>query len=132
MEHLLLQNLVGSVLAGEHIYGDQDSRWLGLKPSAKSTVTIYMDRACIQSILHEDGTQETIRPSIPREEQTDLGIPTDQVLLIRVKGGVSYRGGVIDPLPGVPVPEGYWLESSPGSGIVLHVPTEEVEEVFGQ
>lgn len=25
MEHLLLQNLVGSVLAGEHIYGDQDS-----------------------------------------------------------------------------------------------------------
>ena len=33
MEHLLLQNLVGSVLAGEHIYGDQDSRWLGLKPS---------------------------------------------------------------------------------------------------
>ena len=126
MEHLLLQNLVGSVLAGEHIYGDQDSRWLGLKPSAKSTVTIYMDRACIQSILHEDGTQETIRPSIPREEQTDLGIPTDHVLLIRVKGGV------IDPLPGVPVPEGYWLESSPGSGIVLHVPTEEVEEVFGQ
>ena len=127
MEHLLLQNLVGSVLAGEHIYG-----WLGLKPSAKSTVTMYMDRACIQSILHEDGTQETIRPSIPREEQTDLGIPTDHVLLIRVKGGVSYRGGVIDPLPGVPVPEGYWLEPSPGSGIVLHVPTEEVEEVFGQ
>ena len=126
MEHLLLQNLVGSVLAGEHIYGDQDSRWLGLKPSAKSTVTMYMDRACIQSILHEDGTQETIRPSIPREEQTDLGIPTDHVLLIRVKGGV------IDPLPGVPVPEGYWLEPSPGSGIVLHVPTEEVEEVFGQ
>lgn len=29
MEHLLLQNLVGSVLAGEHIYGDQDSRWAG-------------------------------------------------------------------------------------------------------
>ena len=115
MEHLLLQNLVGSVLAGEHIYGDQDSRWLGLKPSAKSTVTMYMDRACIQSILHEDGTQETIRPSIPREKQTDLGIPTDHVLLIRVKGGVSY-----------------WLEPSPGSGIVLHVPTEEVEEVFGQ
>ena len=132
MEHLLLQNLVGSVLAGEHIYGDQDSRWLGLKPSAKSTVTMYMDRACIQSILHEDGTQETIRPSIPREEQTDLGIPTDHVLLIRVKGGVSYRGGVIDPLPGVPVPFGYWLERSPGSGIVLHVPTEEVEEVIGQ
>lgn len=93
---------------------------------------MYMDCACIQSILHEDGTQETIRPSIPREEQTDLGIPIDHVLLIRVKGGVSYRGGVIDPLPGVPVPEGYWLEPSPGSGIVLHVPTEEVEEVFGQ
>ena len=83
-------------------------------------------------LVEDDGTQETIRPSIPREEQTDLGIPTDHVLLIRVKGGVSYRGGVIDPLPGVPVPEGYWLESSPGSGIVLHVPTEEVEEVFGQ
>ena len=126
MEHLLLQNLVGSVLAGEHIYGDRDSRWLGLKPSAKSTVTMYMDRACIQSILHENGTQETLRPGIPREEQTDLAIPTDHVLLILVKGGV------IDPLPGVPVPEGYWLEPSPGSGIVLHVPLEEVEEVFGQ
>ena len=54
------------------------------------------------------------------------------VLLLRVKGGVSYRGGVIDLLPGVPVPEGYWLEPSPGSGIVLHIPMEEVEEVFGQ
>lgn len=127
MEHLLLQNLVGSVLAGEHIYGDQDSRWLGLKPSAKSTVTMYLDRAHIQSILHEDGTQETLRPGIPREEQTDLAIPTERVLLLRVKGGVSYRA-----LPGVPVPEGYWLEPSPGSGIVLHIPVEEVEEVFGQ
>ena len=132
MEHLLLQNLVGSVLAGAHIYGDQDSRWLGLKPSAKSTVTMYLDRAHIQSILHEDGTQETLRPGIPREEQTDLAIPTERVRLLRVKGGVSYRGGVIDPLPGVPVPEGYWLEPSPGSGIVLHIPVEEVEEVFGQ
>ena len=132
MEHLLLQNLVGSVLAGAHIYGDRDSLWLGLKPSAKSTVTMYLDRAHIQSILHEDGTQETLRPGIPREEQTDLAIPTERVLLLRVKGGVSYRGGVIDPLPGVPVPEGYWLEPSPGSGIVLHIPMEEVEEVFGQ
>lgn len=35
-------------------------------------------------------------------------------------------------MPGVPVPEGYWLEPSPGSGIVLHIPMEEVEEVFGQ
>ena len=49
------------------------------------------------------------------------------VLLLRVKGGVSYRA-----LPGVPVPEGYWLEPSPGSGIVLHIPMEKVEEVFGQ
>ena len=132
MEHLLLQNLVGSVLAGAHIYGDRDSRWLGLKPSAKSTVTMYLDRAHLQSILHEDGTQETLRPGIPREEQTDLAIPTERALLLRVKGGVSYRGGVIDPLPGVLVPEGYWLEPSPGSGIVLHIPMEEVEEVFGQ
>ena len=116
MEHLLLQNLVGSVLAGAHIYGDRDSRWLGLKPSAKSTVTMYLDRAHLQSILHEDGTQETLRPGIPREEQTDLAIPTERVLLLRVKG----------------VPEGYWLEPSPGSGIVLHIPMEEVEEVFGQ
>lgn len=132
MEHLLLQNLVGSVLAGEHIYGDQDSRWLGLKPSAKSTVTMYMDRGCIHAILHEDGTKKLLRLGIPREEQTGLAIPAEHVLLLRVKGGVSYRGGVIDPLPGVPAPEGYWLEPSPGSGIVLHIPMEEVEEVFGQ
>lgn len=132
MAHLLIQNLVGSVLAGELIYDEVDSRWLGLKPSAKSGVTAYFDRAGIQSILHEDGTQEVLRPGVPREEQTELAIPQGQVLLVRVKGGVSYRGGVIPPLPGVPAPEGYWLEPSPGSGIVLQIPMEEVEEVFGR
>ena len=76
------------------------------------------------------------------QEGTQCGMlqDTTQGLYTRFSGRLKAQGlcRVYGVYPegeislGVPVPEGYWLEPSPGSGIVLHVPTEEVEEVFGQ
>lgn len=133
MESVLIMGKTGVAFAGKLIHHDPKSEWMGIKPSEKSAVTVYYNRLYIQSVLHQNGYEEVFS-----QEKTSPAYDVEpaffggETVLVRVNGGVSYRGCVAEAVADVDgSTDGYWISPSPGNGIVIHVPEKEVEEVFG-
>ena len=51
--------------------------------------------------------------------------------MVRVKGGVSYRGSEASAVQELQADHGYWLKPSLHNGIVIYIPQQDVEKVFG-
>ena len=78
----------------------KDRQWRSIKPSSGSETEIYFAADHIMSVIHQDGTKEEYQAGNDKEKQnmqrTKDGIPEGETVMIRVKGGVSYRGTQTD------------------------------------
>lgn len=135
MDSILIVCKSGVMYSGELLqdYSD-DLEWIGIKPSKKSDVCLYFNMNRIAKIYFQDGSsKEKVARDFREKPDLDLEIPEKNILLVRVIGGVSYRGEGFDKnnLPlGIPYKEGYWISPSAIHETIIYVPENEVERVF--
>ena len=135
MEYILISCKSGVMYSGELLqeYRD-DLEWIGIKPSKKSNICLYFDMNRIEKIYFQDGScKEKVLRDFRKKPKLDLEIPEKNILLVRVMGGVSYRGERIDKenLPGeIFYKEGFWISPSNIHETIIYVPENEVERVF--
>ena len=130
-EHILITSNRGVSFAGikEHC---PKAQWMAVRPSTKSEIVIFFDVEHIDYIIHQDGTKE--EPGRGKEDdiKKDCGAAcasSDKTqLLIRVRGGISYRGTMTEKI--LNKPAGYWLKPSACGDIVIYAPETEVERVY--
>ena len=130
-EHILITSNRGVSFAGikEHC---PKAQWMAVRPSIKSEIVIFFDVEHIDYIIHQDGTKE--EPGRGKEDdiKKDCGAAcasSDKTqLLIRVRGGISYRGTMTEKI--LNKPAGYWLKPSACGDIVIYAPETEVERVY--
>lgn len=130
-EHILITSDRGVSFAGikEHC---PKAQWMAVRPSTKSEIVIFFDVEHIDYIIHQDGTKE--EPGRGKEDdiKKDCGAAcasSDKTqLLIRVRGGISYRGTMTEKI--LNKPAGYWLKPSACGDIVIYAPETEVERVY--
>ena len=130
-EHILITSNRGVSFAGikEHC---PKAQWMAVRPSIKSEIVIFFDVEHIDYIIHQDGTKE--EPGRGKEDdiKKDCGAAcasSDKTqLLIRVRGGISYRGTMTEKI--LNKPAGYWLKPSACGDIVIYAPKTEVERVY--
>lgn len=142
-EHILITSNRGVSFAGikEHC---PKAQWMAVRPSIKSEIVIFFDVEHIDYIIHQDGTKE--EPGRGKEDdiQKEDGIKKEDdikkdcstacassdktQLLIRVRGGISYRGTMTEKI--LNKPAGYWLKPSACGDIVIYAPETEVERVY--
>ena len=131
-KHVLITTVSGTAFAGQLLDETEKTDWIGLKPGSQSGVIIYFHKNFIQSILLEDGGKKTYEPLVSGYLfQEESRIPVNNVLMVRVKGGVSYRGSEASAVQELQAEHGYWLKPSLHNGIVIYIPQQDVEKVFG-
>lgn len=110
----------------------EDLKWIGIKPSKKSDVCIYFSADRIKKIYFQNGTSFVKQESDLREvPKLDLEIPENKIVLIRVLGGVSYRGESLSELPEeIKWREGYWISTSSTRESLIYIPEHEIEKVY--
>lgn len=110
----------------------KDRQWRSIKPSSGSETEIYFAADHIMSVIHQDGTKEEYQAGNDKEKQnmqrTKDGTPEGETVMIRVKGGVSYRGTQTDAI--TEKPDGHWLKPSAEGDIIIYVPEKEAEKVY--
>ncbi len=130
MEYILIINSYGVMFAGNRLISHKESEWIGLKPSKKSEVCIFFHRDQIHTIYHENGNKEEFMAEQYNLQYTSSTNLSDQdIVLVRVKGGVSYRGQLIDNIE-EEAGEGYWIAPVTNQRMCIYIPKEEVEEIF--
>lgn len=130
-EHILITSNRGVSFAGIK-ENCPKAQWMAVRPSTKSEIVIFFDVEHIDYIIHQDGTKE--EPGRGKEDdiKKDCGAAcasSDKTqLLIRVRGGISYRGTMTEKI--LNKPAGYWLKPSACGDIVIYAPETEVERVY--
>ena len=127
--HALVRTADGTAFAGLLTEACEQPEWIAVKPSSKSDVTVYFNKSCVCSVLYEDGRQTDYAPALRNCAFEETEIPEKNVIMVRVKGGVSYRGSSVQPVS-KDRESGYWLIPCTGSGIVIFIPEVETERVF--
>lgn len=109
-----------------------DLKWLGLKPSSKSDICIFFSTDRINKIYFIDGTSiDKTDYNMKKKPEMDLGFPEMNLQLVRVKGGISYRGERIESIPNnLGLSDGMWLATSLKQEIVVYIPHREIEKVY--
>ncbi|MCX7842324.1 MAG: hypothetical protein N2489_04545 [Clostridia bacterium] len=134
MDFALIVCISGVMYAGKLLsdYNDK-ALWTGIKPSPSSDICLYFNTNRIKKIFFLDGTSATrIETDLKEKPEYDLDIPQEDVVLIRVKGGVSFRGQNLKQLPeGIPFREGYWISTSAVQETLVYIPEHEIEKVYG-
>lgn len=135
MGYILIICKSGVMYSGQLLqeYSD-DLKWVSIKPSTKSNICLYFAADRIKKIYFQDGTSETkIESDLKEIPELDLEIPEENISLIRVKGGVSYRGERIskEDIPiEIDYKEGYWISPSSIKETIIYIPEYEAEEVY--
>ncbi|AGX41360.1 hypothetical protein [Clostridium saccharobutylicum] len=135
MDYILIICKSGVMYSGQLLqeYSD-DLKWVAIKPSTKSNICLYFAADRIKKIYFQDGTSETkIETDLKEIPELDLEIPEENISLIRVKGGISYRGERIskeDISTEIHYTEGYWISPSSIKETIIYIPEYEVEEVY--
>jgi hypothetical protein len=130
MEYSLIISSNGVMFAGERLDNNPGSEWTGIKPSKKSDVCIFFKKDQIHTVYHENGSREEfITDNYNSQYSHKTCIPDQDTVLIRVKGGVSYRGQLYDE-PIEEMGEGYWITPVIDQRIRIYIPQEEAEEIF--
>lgn len=130
MEHILVMNSNGVIFAGKLVFNNSSSDWLGIKLSEKSKVHVYINKSQIHLLYHENGDKEVFKKVDNTNEFTpETCIQQQNIMLIRVKGGVSYRGQLHNALI-EEMEEGYWIAPTNDLKTILYIPNDEVEEKF--
>lgn len=130
-EHILITSNRGVSFAGikEHC---PKAQWMAVRPSTKSEIVIFFDVEHIDYIIHQDGTKEEPgrgkEDDIKKDCSTACASSDKTQLLIRVRGGISYRGTMTEKI--LNKPAGYWLKPSACGDIVIYAPKTEVERVY--
>ncbi len=131
MDNILIKSVLGTMYSGEKVCQDEESEWLGVKPSQKSDIRVFMNKKYIDTIYHIDGTIEKLDCKMNKEQvyaENDL-LYEDGVVLIRVKGGLTYRGKTVDKIMDFPQ-KGYWISPTTIDELLFYIPNKEVEEMF--
>lgn len=123
----------GVMYSGELLeeYND-DLKWIGIKPSTVSDICLFFFAERIKKIYFQDGTSVTkIKSDLRDQTELDLDIPDENILLIRVRGGVSYRGQRLDQVTNeIQWKDGYWISPSTIQETIIYIPEHEVEKVY--
>lgn len=123
----------GVMYSGELLeeYND-DLKWIGIKPSTVSDICLFFFTERIKKIYFQDGTSVTkIKSDLRDQTELDLDIPDENILLIRVRGGVSYRGQRLDQVTNeIQWKDGYWISPSTIQETIIYIPEHEVEKVY--
>lgn len=111
---------------------NSDTKWIGIKPSEKSGICMFFQMERIKKIYFEDGTYEIMVDSDLRQQpKLDLEVPDENLVILRIRGGVSYRGEKLESLPeGVTWREGYWIAPNKKREMIINIPEEEIEKVY--
>lgn len=139
MESVLIVCLSGVMYAGQLLEElDWEKQWIGIKPSNSSDVLMYFKKDRIKKVYLLNGEKKVLIESDLTEKNTqDLSFPQENIRLIRVKGGVSFRGESISSLEGltqlenaISLEDGTLISPSLERETLIYIPNKEVEEVF--
>lgn len=130
MKHLLVKIMSGTIFAGEIVPDNEDDMWLGIRQSGRSDILIFINKDFIETIYYINGEVERYKSTEQRKDGSEKSIiPEDDLKLIRVKGGISYRGSVNKSICDK-FQDGYWIMPTKINDIRIYIPFSEVEEVF--
>lgn len=139
MESVLIVCLSGVMYAGQLLEEfNFENQWIGIKPSSVSDVLMYFNRDRIKEVYLLNGEKKVlIEFDLTEKRELNLNFPENNVQLIRVKGGVTFRGEGILSLDGfsqltggVSLDEGTLLSPSLERETLIYIPNKEVEGVF--
>ncbi|MCR4944081.1 MAG: hypothetical protein K5986_06425 [Clostridium sp.] len=135
MDYILIVCKSGVMYSGQLLQEyNNDLKWVGIKPSTKSDICLYFNMDRIAKIYFQDGSVEVkIQRDFREMPEMDLKIPEDNIALVRVNGGVSYRGEKISKecLPKeINYKEGYWISPSSIRETIIYIPEYEVKKVY--
>lgn len=139
MESVLIVCLSGVMYAGQLLDDlDFENQWIGIKPSSSSDVLMYFNRDRIKEVYLLNGEKKVlIESDLTEKRALNLNFPENNIQLIRVKGGVTFRGESILSLDGfsqltgaVSLNESTLLSPSLERETLIYIPNKEVEEVF--
>lgn len=135
MDYILIVCKSGVMYSGELLQEyREDLIWIGIKPSKQSEICLYFAMDRIKKIYFQNGTSKVkIECDLKEMPELDLEIPEEKILLIRVNGGVSYRGERIkkEDIPGeISYKDGYWISPSTIHETIIYIPENETEKVY--
>lgn len=135
MDYILLVCKSGVMYSGKLLMEyNEDLNWVGIKPSTKSDICLYFNMNRVEKIYFQDGKVEVkVERNFEEKPLLDLEIPEENILLIRVNGGVSYRGEKIskEDLPKeINYRDGYWISTSSVKETIIYIPEYEVKQLW--
>lgn len=133
MESVLVVCLSGVMYAGTLLEKFiSDMKWIGIKPSSSSGILMYFSMDRIKKIYFQNGESKTIWESdLTIKQESNLTIPNDNIIMLRVNGGVTFRGERIDSVPDMSLQkDGIWITPSLEREAIIYIPDYEVEKVY--
>ena len=128
MESILVITKSGIMYSGMTIEDRHENDWLGLRPSKKSEVCIFFPKKHIEKIYHTNGIIES--PIVTDAKNSEIS-SFSNIALIRLRGGVSYRGEILENAPdGISSSSGFWLMPNLNGELIFNIPENEVERIF--
>lgn len=111
---------------------EETLQYIGIKPSQKSDVSLFFLARGISKIYFQNGEIVTkIDEDLKKQSVPDIDINEGDVCLVRVKGGVSYRGQKLDNIPKeLPRFDGLYITPNSMQETVICIPEHEIERVF--
>lgn len=133
MESVLIMCSSGVMYSGELLEAFSEKRsWIGIKPSKYSDILMYFSMNRIKKIYFQCGEAYiNIDTDLCSKPELDLDIPEQDVVLLRVKGGITYRGQRLVSLPNdISWKDGRWITPTATLETIIYVPEYEVEKVY--
>lgn len=140
MESVLIICLSGVMYAGQLLQElNLDEEWIAIKPSKSSRLLMYFKKERIKDVYLLNGEKkELIKSDLTQKAELDLHFPKKNVRIVRVKGGVSFRGENFASLESfgslagnISLVKGLLISPSLEQETLIYIPNEEIEEVFG-
>lgn len=133
MESVLIMCASGVMYSGELLetFSEKQS-WIGIKPSKCSDILMYFSMNRITKIYFQSGESYINKKTdLCSKPELDLGIPEQDVVLLRVKGGVAFRGQSLFSLPeDISWKDGRWITPTTALETIIYVPEYEIEKVY--
>jgi hypothetical protein len=133
MESVLIMCSSGVMYSGELLETFSEKKsWIGIKPSKRSDILMYFSMKRIKKIYFQSGEAYiNIDTDLCSKPELDLDIPEQDVVLLRVIGGITYRGQSLFSLPDdISWKDGRWITPTTELETIIYVPEYEIEKVY--